>query len=201
MKQQGKFILFEKIDEFTDWLKNYRVTRSITLIQNHHTWLPDYKTFNGKNHFQLLASMEQAHKERGFAQIAQNLTTFPDGTLAVCRSINTIPAGIKGANTPGICIEHVGNFDAGKDAMNQNHRDIIVALNAALCKKLKLTPGTDTIVYHAWYNLSTGLRDNDDGTKAGDRDHKTCPGTAFFGGNTATAAASNFIPLIRERLA
>ena len=200
MKQQGKFILFEKMDEFTGWLQKYRVTRTINLIQNHHTWLLDYKSFNGENHFQLLAGMEQAHKERGFAQIAQNLTTFPDGTLAVCRSINTIPAGIKGANTNGICIENVGNFDAGHDTMNPAHRDTIVALNAALCKKLKLTPGTNTIVYHAWYNLTTGVRDNDDGSKAGDRDHKTCPGTAFFGGNTATAAVQNFIPLIRGKL-
>ena len=39
--------------------------------------------------------MEAAHKERGFSEIAQNITIFPDGKVMICRSLNTIPAGIK----------------------------------------------------------------------------------------------------------
>ena len=41
--------------------------------------------------------MENQHKERGFAEIAQNFTTFPDGKIMGCRNINFVPAGIKGA--------------------------------------------------------------------------------------------------------
>jgi hypothetical protein len=191
MKQQGKFILFTP-SEFAQWLTGLKLARKIKLVQNHHTWLPDYTTFyKVKDHFKLLMSMERAHIERGFAEIAQNLTTFPDGTVAVCRSLETIPAGIKGANQFGICIEHVGNFDAGRDTMTAAHRSAIIKVNSLLCKKFKLTPSTDTVVYHHWYDLTTGKR-----VKDGSPNTKTCPGTAFFGGNTIEKCKKNFVPLL-----
>ena len=67
MQQQGKFLLFSGA-EFSNWLAGLTVVRKIKLIQNHHTWLPDYKTFSAKpnNHFALLQSMERSHRERGF---------------------------------------------------------------------------------------------------------------------------------------
>ncbi len=190
MRKQGKFLLFDNVAEFGVWLSGQAISRSIKLIQNHHTWMPDYTTFKGNNHFALLQSMENSHIQRGFDGIGQNLTTFPDGTLAVCRAMDKIPAGIKGANTGGVCMEHVGNFDVGKDQMRQEHRNGIIGLNAALCHKFALTPSLDTIVYHHWYDLDTGKRTNGTGNT------KTCPGTAFFGGNTTEAAAANFIPLV-----
>lgn len=194
MRKQGKFLLFDGPAEFGPWLEGTTVSRRVVLVQNHHTWLPDYKTFKGDNHFAMLAGMESSHIERGFAEIAQNLTTFPDGTIAVCRSLDKIPAGIKGANTGGVCIENVGNFDAGGDQMAPVHRDTIVQLNAALCHKFALTPNTDSIVYHHWYDLVTGERTNGTGTT------KTCPGTAFFGGNRVEDAAANFVPLVAAAL-
>jgi hypothetical protein len=139
--------------------------------------------------------MERAHIERGFAEIAQNLTTFPDGSLALCRSFETIPAGIKGANREGLCIEHVGNFDAGADAMSPAHRATAIRTNALLCREFSLTPSDRTIVYHHWWDLDTGLRTDGAGHT------KTCPGTAFFGGNTLAAANANFIPLVAAELA
>ncbi len=191
MQQQGKFILFSTA-EFAQWLTGLSLVRKIKLVQNHHTWLPDYSTFNKmKDHFKLLASMEKSHIERGFAEIAQNLTTFPDGTVAVCRSFETMPAGIKGVNQFGICIEHLGNFDAGSDAMTAAHRNTIIKVNSLLCKKFGLTPSTDSVVYHHWYDLTTGKR-----VKDGSPNTKTCPGTNFFGGNTVEACAKNFIPLL-----
>jgi hypothetical protein len=194
MQQQGKFLLFS-LAEFSNWLTGLTVTRKIKIIQNHHTWLPNYKTFNSKpnNHFPLLLSMERSHQERGFNEIAQNLTTFPDGTIAVCRSFEKMPAGIKGANTFGICIEHVGNFDAGKDVMSKAHRDTIIKINALLCKKFKLPIDTNSVVYHHWYDLTTGKR-----VKDGSPNTKTCPGTNFFGGNTIEACAKNFIPEVKK---
>lgn len=191
MQQQGKFILFTAA-EFAQWLNGLSLVRKIKLVQNHHTWLPDYSTFNKvKDHFKMLTSMEKSHIERGFAEIAQNLTTFPDGTVAVCRSFETMPAGIKGVNQFGICIEHVGNFDAGSDAMTTAHRNTIIKVNSLLCKKFGLTPSTDSVVYHHWYDLTTGKR-----VKDGSPNTKTCPGTNFFGGNTIEACAKNFIPLL-----
>ncbi|HEY6251782.1 MAG TPA: amidase, partial [Candidatus Angelobacter sp.] len=80
-QQQGKFILFD-LDAFASWLDALKVSRVIQLVQNHHTFIPSYNDFNGSNHFDRLKAMEDSHLERGFDQIAQNLTTFPDGTLA-----------------------------------------------------------------------------------------------------------------------
>lgn len=194
MQQQGKFILFD-LTEFASWLTALTVNRTISLIQNHHTFIPSYKDFNGNNHFDLLRSMEAAHLQRGFNEIAQNLTTFPDGTVAICRAFDTPPAGIKGANTNGICMENVGDFDTDKDNMNPAQRDTIVKMNALLCQKFELTPNTDSIVYHHWFDLNTGQRTNGTGTT------KTCPGTGFFGGNTVESAQANFIPLIAQQLA
>lgn len=190
---QGKFTLFD-LAEFSQWLNATSISRVITLIQNHHTWMPAYKHFDGANHFALLRGMENAHLERGFAEIAQNLTTFPDGTIAVCRSFEKIPAGIKGANTGALCIENLGNFDINKDAMTPAHRAAIIKLNALLCKKFRLRPAADTIVYHHWFDLNSGERKNGAGVT------KSCPGTAFFGGNKVAHAEANFYPLIQRAI-
>ena len=187
---QGKFILFD-LPEFSDWLNETDVNRVINLVQNHHTWSPSYQHFDGNNHFKLLNGMEYAHLERGFSEIGQNLTTFPDGTVAVCRSLDKIPAGIKGANTSAICIENVGNFDHGGDTMFDAHREGITRLNACLCKRFNLPPDVDTIIYHHWYDLITGERTNGIGTT------KSCPGTSFFNGNSVADAETHFIPLIQ----
>ena len=49
----------------------------------------------------------------------------------ICRSLNTIPAGIKGANTYGVCIENIGNFDKGKDTMTPAQRNSIALVENA----------------------------------------------------------------------
>lgn len=191
-KQEGKFILFD-VDAFDSWLSTAQVSRIISLVQNHHTWKPSYTHFYD-NHFQLLNGMENAHIERGFAGIAQNLTTFPDGTVAVCRCLDKIPAGIKGANGGAVCIEHVGNFDLGMDSMSKAHQETIIRVNAILCRKFFLSPGQDTLVYHHWYDLDTGLRTDGNGNT------KSCPGTGFFGGNRIADANAHFIPRVAQAL-
>ena len=106
------------IDEFGNWLDAQQVSRVISLIQNHHTYLPDYTHFTGSNHFARLKSMKDYHMvNNGWSNIAQTLTTFPDGKVAVCRPLNEVPVGIKGHNSKGICIEHFGNFDKDKNQM------------------------------------------------------------------------------------
>lgn len=190
MQQLGKFILMD-IMEFKVWLLKQNIKRKIQIIQIHHTWQPSYKNFS-KNYFQLLRGMEDSHIKRGFNQIAQNITIFPDGIIAVCRPIDIIPAGIKGANEHGICIENIGNFD--KEKINKLHSEVLVQTVALLLQKYKLPANTNTVVYHHWYDLNTGLRLNGKGCT------KTCPGILFFGGNTVDACNKNFMPLIIKQL-
>lgn len=183
------------ITEFGSWLANQQVSRVISIIQNHHTFLPDYTHFTGNNHFARLKSMKEYHMVTNhWSNIAQTFTTFPDGKIAVCRSLNDIPIGIKGHNSKGICIEHFGNFDKDKDQMTPAHRDAILKMNAMLCKKFNLPADTDHIVYHHWYDLNSGQRLNGKGAT------KSCPGTAFFGGNKVEDAKAGFIPLVQAEL-
>lgn len=194
MKIDGKFIEMN-IQEFKQWLLDNSFSRKVNIIQNHHTYLPDYKTYEKNkakiSNIQFCKNMENFHvKERGFSEIAQNITTFPDGNIVICRSLNKIPSGIKGANTYGICIEHLGNFDDGKDQMTSKHRDTIVKVNALLCIEFEIEPSDKTIVYHHWYDLVTGKR------KDGEGSTKSCPGTNFFGGNTVEDFNNVLLPFI-----
>lgn len=188
MKTQGQFTLFETLDEFASFIAK-PLKRQITRVQNHHTEEPSYADFNGSNHFVRLTAMKSFHvNTRGFSDIAQNLTTFPDGTIAVCRPMNTSPAGIEGANTGAICIEHLGNFDAGKDKMTAAQRNTIIQMNALLARRFKLEVNTKAFIYHHWFPNKKGQI-------------KTCPGTAFFGGNKVGDAQASFLPLIQAALA
>ena len=174
------------IEEFESWIAKLNVSRTIRLLQVHHTWSPAYSNFNGNNHFERQKAMKEYHMSKGYVDIAQNLTIFPDGTIMTGRSFNVAPAGIYGANTNGICVENFGNFDKGADKMTQEHIDAIVRVYASMCRKFGLSPETD-IVYHAWYTAS--------GTYLGDynksKSAKTCPGTNFFGGNIRMRSLSD----------
>lgn len=193
MKAIGKFILLSP-EEFDSWLRLQKTpARDIRLVQLHHTYIPAYRHFNGDNHFALCEAMERAHLERGFAEIAQHFSTFPDGTVMVCRSLEKIPAGIKGANANGICIENVGNFDKGKDQMTVAQRAVILSMTRALLSHFKLSPNDQSVVYHHWYDLNIGKRIKVEGTGV----TKSCPGTNFFGGNTVADFNKNLLPLLK----
>lgn len=190
METQDNFILLEK-DEVHQWFCDQEISKDVQLIQNHHTYKPDYNDFNGNNHFEELRGMRDYHvNELGWDDIGQNLTTFPDGKVAVCRPLNEQPACIYQQNSGAICIENLGNFDTGQDAMTPDQKDTIILLNAVLCEKFNIFPDTDHIVYHHWFDLDTGERTNGSGKT------KSCPGTGFFGGNKVENARENFIPLV-----
>ena len=192
MKQVGKFLLLD-VDEFKKWLSLSHPVRIISHIQQHHTWIPSYQHFDGDNHFKLCDSMEQSHIKRGFDEIAQNLTTFPDGKIMICRNLDKQPAGIHLANKGGICIENIGDFDKGRDVMTESQKNTIITLTGLLLKKFNITPNSQTLVYHHWFDLETGKR-----KVTNDPDSiKTCPGTNFFGGNTVKAYNDNFLPLFK----
>jgi LysM repeat protein len=199
MAMQGQYILMSK-EEFKNWLFNQIVNRKIKLIQQHHTWDPSYKDFNGSNHFELLTRMESYHVSQvGWPNIAQNLTTFPDGTVAVCRPFNMAPDGTLGqeAKTAGIMIENLGNFDIGHDVMTEKQKETIVYSTALLCIKFGLIPSIESITYHHWWDMVTGEKvlDNSEGHIV-----KTCPGTGFFWGNSTQSAVKNFYPLVRRKI-
>jgi hypothetical protein len=187
------FVIFP-MPQFENWLVSQKVTRLIRLVQIHHTWKPNYTSFEHSDHMSLLEGMEKSHLERGFTDIAQHFTTFPDGLVGTGRPLNQVPAGIKGANKNGVCIENLGNFDIGGDNMTEIQKKAIIKVTSLLCKKFALVPSEEAIVYHHWYDLITGVRTNGTGST------KTCPGTNFFGGNTIQDFNANFLPLVQNEI-
>lgn len=181
------------IEQFKKHISSLKVTRKIKIIQLHHTWSPNYTHFNGTNHMTLQKNMKTHHvKNNGWSDIGQQFTIFPDGLICTGRDINNSPAGIKGANANGICIECLGNFDKGGDTMTEAQKASIVAVCRILLDKFGLN--TDNITYHCWWSS--------DGREIGDYykgvSTKTCPGTNFFGGNGLTAFRENLQPLIEN---
>lgn len=184
------------ISEFESWIRLIKIQRVILYIQQHHTWVPNYSSFSGDNHFELQFTMRNYHvQNNGWADIGQHFTTFPDGSILSGRSLEKDPAGIFGCNSNSICIENIGNFDKGRDEMTSFQRDTIIKLTAALCRKFSISVSSDKIVYHHWFNPVTGERD--DGFS---ENNKSCPGTDFFGGNTVPDCQENFLPLISQVL-
>lgn len=185
---------FLKMDltEFEGWINSIRIARTVLVIQQHHTYSPYYSHFNGSNHFSLQLGMKNYHvNHNGWGDIGQHFTTFPDGSILSGRSLERSPACIAGQNSNSICIEHLGNFDIGKDNMTAAHRDCILRLTGILCKRFGLQVNSNSIVYHHWFDLSTGQRNN------GTRNNKSCPGTNFFGGNKVNNCEGSFLPFVR----
>lgn len=182
------------VEEFKTYIDGYKFTRKIKKVQLHHTYSPSYKNFNGSNHQELHQAMKNYHiKNNGWADIAQNITIFPDGKVLLGRELNKAPAGIYGANSDGICIECLGNFDIGGDVMTDAQKNAIVGVIKILLDKLGLD-AYNGVTYHAWWT-STG---SELGTYIAGTSVKTCPGTNFFGGNTIGAYITNLLPMIEN---
>jgi uncharacterized protein YgiM (DUF1202 family) len=192
MQRRFGFTLFTP-EEFEGWIAQQNVARTVLYLQQHHTWAPSYVHFRGNNHFELQRSMQNFHRNsNGWMDIGQHFSIFPDGMIVSGRNLELSPACIFGFNAHSICIENVGNFDRGGDTMRSEQREAIVRATAALCRRFNIPITTDRIVYHHWFDLGTGNRTNGTGST------KSCPGTAFFGGNTVPDAEANFLPLVRD---
>lgn len=192
MQRRFGFTLFTP-EEFEDWIAQQNVARTVLYLQQHHTWAPSYVHFRGNNHFELQRSMQNFHRNsNGWMDIGQHFSIFPDGMIVSGRNLELSPACIFGFNAHSICIENLGNFDRGGDTMRPEQREAIVRVTAALCRRFNIPITTDRIVYHHWFDLRTGNRTNGTGST------KSCPGTAFFGGNKVPDAEANFLPLVRE---
>lgn len=183
------------LDEFGLWLNQQRLGRTVLKIQQHHTWNPDYALFNGNNHFERQRAMKNHHvAHNGWQDIGQHFTIFPDGTILTGRSLEKTPACIFGQNAGSICIENFGNFDHGGDIMSAEQSHAIVQVTALLCKKFNLPINEFSIIYHYWFDLGTGERNNSNVNK------KSCPGSNFFGGNKVSDCINHFLPLVSRAL-
>lgn len=183
------------LTEFGKYISALKIGRTILVLQQHHTYSPNYALFNGSNHFDLQQGMKNYHiHNNGWADIAQHFTIFPDGSVLTGRSLELSPACIFGQNQQAVCIENLGNFDKGKDDMTAGQKDTIIGVTALLCKKLSIPVNTDKIVYHHWFRLDTGVRNDGAGG------NKSCPGTNFFGGNTVADCKKFFLPLVAKRM-
>ncbi|MDA7949471.1 MAG: N-acetylmuramoyl-L-alanine amidase [Hyphomicrobiaceae bacterium] len=181
--------------EFEGWLQSQSISRTCVRVQEHHTWKPRYSNFNGNNHFQMQRNMKRYHMNRnGWSDIGQHFSIFPDGMILTGRPLNRTPACILYANSGAICIENVGNFDAGGDTMDQAQSDSIFLCTAALLRKIGIAiPSQTNVVYHHWYDGDGRLVYYNSG-------QKTCPGTAFFGGNQLPDFTANFLPLLQQAM-
>jgi N-acetylmuramoyl-L-alanine amidase/Bacterial SH3 domain len=183
------------VQEFDTWLKSVKVARTIVKIQEHHTYIPNYSNFTGSNHFELQKGMQNTHKySNGWMDIGQHFSIFPDGSILTGRSLEYSPACIYNNNANSVCIENVGNFDSGGDSMTTAQRDAIIEVTALLCIKFNLLVDVNFIIYHHWFRLNDGFRNNGAGG------NKSCPGTNFFGGNKVNHCQDNFLPLVTAKL-
>lgn len=192
---ESNFLVFDDKSKFQEWLSAQNVERQITRIQQHNTAVPAYKDWDTDKNEQrwLKGFKEWSVGSMGWRDSAQHFMVFPNGNIGIGRSLELNPAGITGANTDAICIEHFGYFDV--DTMTEEQKDASLFLNACLCVKFNIVPNTDTLIYHHWFDLNTGERKNGEGIT------KTCPGTGFFGGNKVADAEKYFIPLVKKRIA
>lgn len=182
--------------EFEGWIEENDIEREILSLQLHHTWRPNYSSFNGNNHFEIQFAMRHYHvKNNGWDDIGQHFTIFPDGVILTGRGLENDPAGIFGFNRNSICIENVGDFDIGGDEMTTSQRDAIISITANLSRIFSIPINSDKIVYHHWFDTYTGKRSDGVG-----ENHKSCPGTNFFGGNTVNDCEKNFLPLVSQAL-
>ena len=206
MKTKNGFTLLENKEDVKKWLSKQKVTRKITRLQVHNTFLPDYTTWEktdkkvfSEPHFGRAQSLDDYGKKTwGYSDghghyTAQNFTVFPDGKIIVSRNLNSKPIGIKGWNDGALCIEIYGNFDKGKDIMNTSQKKAVIYLYGELCKRFKIPVDTAHIRPHCWFTAG--------GTYLGkynsSRSAKTCPGTNFWGVGCSPSGFAKFIKEVK----
>lgn len=157
--------LFDDVNSFLSYL-SVNLRSKITEVHVHHTLRPDHKSFNGKNHRALQDGMKRFHvKARGFQDIAQHLTVYPDGSVMTGRNPNVPPASAQGYNDSDpdkqhpFMFEMVGNFDRGHDTLEGKQLE-----SAILITKFLMDQGAK-VRFHNQCLI-------------GGRSPKTCPGTS-----------------------
>ena len=195
MKKAYGFIEFENISEFRTWLKKQKVYRTVTRLQVHHMWLPDYSCWAKDNALRRQKNTKDFHIHTNhWDDIAQHFSVYPNGHIVTGRSLNKTPIGIRGWNTNAICVEIYGNFDKGHDKMTAKQKEAVIGLYGELCKKFDIPVNSTHIRPHAWFTAG--------GTYLGDyspsRSAKSCPGTNFMGIGNTKKAFVKFYQMIKD---
>lgn len=135
----------------------------------HHTWKPAHSNFNGNNYNSMQQGMYNYHtKTRGWSDIAQHLSLFPDGVWLTGRPFNVMPVSIKYWNKGALAVEMIGNFDIkgngsyneyGYDKLEGRQKQEILKLISYFIDKY----GPQSIKFH----------------REGPGVTKTCPGTSL----------------------
>lgn len=151
------------VDALIKELEKYKYKQ----LHIHHTWKPTHSNFKGNNHDAMQESMRNYHMNtRGWSDIGQHLTIFPDGVMLAGRAFNKTPASITNYNVGAFAVEMIGNFDspntgvyndAGYDVLKGSQLDALLAL----IRYFKEKYGEQSIIFHR------------------DKANKTCPGTSL----------------------
>lgn len=125
-------VIFDDAKSFLKWLSNQQNAKIIE-VHVHHTYEPSHNDFNGSNHRQLQDNMKHYHvNKRGFSDIAQHITIFPDGKIVTGRNVNTAPASASGYNDADsdgqhpFMFEMLGNFDKGHDNLTGSQLQSVI---------------------------------------------------------------------------
>ena len=122
----------------------------------HHTWKPEHKDFNGKNHLILQQGMKNYHVNvKNWKDIAQHVTLMPDGKFVTGRDFGVTPVSIRGYNTGAFAMEMLGDFDVGHDLFNGSQRKSALKLARYFIETNR------KIIFH------------------NEHSYKTCPGTSI----------------------
>ena len=207
MKTKNGFVLLENKEDVRKWLNSQKVTRKITRLQVHNTFLPDYKTWKNTDkkvfsepHFGRAQSLDDYGKKTwGYSDghghyTAQNFTVFPDGKIIVSRNLNSKPIGIRGWNDSALCIEIFGNFDKGHDVMTSAQKKAVIYLYGELCKRFEIPVDTTHIRPHCWFTAGGTYLGKYDSSRSA----KTCPGTNFWGVGCSKDGFKKFLADIKE---
>lgn len=179
MKTGYGFKEFETINEFKKWIYSQKVTRTITRLQVHHMWMPDYSCWKTDNALRRQNNTKHFHiNTNKWDDIAQHFSIFPDGHIVTGRSLNKTPIGIKGWNTNAICVEIYGNFDKGKDKMTTAQKEAVLACYKIMAERFNIPIDIAHIRPHGYFTSGGTYL----GRYSASQSAKSCPGTGFFGG-------------------
>lgn len=116
-------------------LKDVLEIYDFTELHIHHTYSPDHADFDGSNHFDLQEGMRDYHvNTRGWRDIGQHLTLFPDGVFLTGRDFMLSPAsannhnGVDGVSSHPLSVEMIGNFMEGYDTFEGKQLNAMVEL-------------------------------------------------------------------------
>lgn len=144
------------IDEFEHRVETFAWKRDIIRFQCHHTasptradWQKLESQYGARGAAQrLMEAMHRWHtKGRGWSDIGQHVSHFPDGLIGIGRDWNRTPAGIRGWNTGSFMTEIIGDLREGKEFPPPPAQyDSLVRSIAAIDRRFGLTPSS--LMFH-----------------------------------------------------